>query len=67
MKRRQRGEDGIDGRVDGDAGRGVAAKSGRSSKPRGDARSSASSLARTSCARAMTAGGRPASFATWMP
>ena len=48
-------------------GGGAAANSGRSSKPRGAARSSASSLASTTVARAITLAGRPASFATWIP
>ena len=44
-----------------------AANSGKSSKPFGVARSSASSLASTSRARSITLAGSPASFATWMP
>ena len=53
--------------VSGAAARAGAANSGRSSKPRGVARSSASSIASTTLARSITLAGRPASFATWMP
>ena len=46
-----------------------AANSGKSSISRraGEVRSSASICASTTLARSMTLGGRPASFATWMP